>query len=103
LTRVPERRMAHGVRLATGWVVNLHATAHLPARARADCRRALESAFAWAGGAPLLLGGDLNLVRPQLPGLTWIAGHHVDHLFSDGRPGRDAAVLEHAGLSDHAP
>ena len=41
LTRRPERRVAHGVLLAPDtWVVNLHATAHDPRRARADVDRA---------------------------------------------------------------
>ena len=38
-----------------------------------------------------------------LPGMVHVAGHHVDHLFTDGRAGRDAEVLEHGRLSDHAP
>jgi endonuclease/exonuclease/phosphatase (EEP) superfamily protein YafD len=32
-----------------------------------------------------------------------IAGNHVDHLFTDGRRGRDAEVLARGPLSDHAP
>jgi endonuclease/exonuclease/phosphatase family metal-dependent hydrolase len=101
LCRLPERRWAHGVRLGDGsWVVNLHGS---NPDGSADCLRALAAARAWAADAPLLLGGDLNVMRPALPGMTWIAGHEVDHFFSDGRPGRDAAVLEHGGLSDHAP
>jgi endonuclease/exonuclease/phosphatase family metal-dependent hydrolase len=62
LRRCPERRVAQGVRLASGtWVVNLHASAHSPRRAQRDLDRAID---AWAGASPLVLGGDLNL-RPQ--------------------------------------
>jgi endonuclease/exonuclease/phosphatase family metal-dependent hydrolase len=101
LTRWPERRWAHGVRLADGWVVNLHASRG--ARAAADCARAAAAARAWAAGAPLLLGGDFNVLEPMFAGLRHVAGHDVDHLFTDGRAGRDAAVLERGRLSDHAP
>jgi endonuclease/exonuclease/phosphatase family metal-dependent hydrolase len=101
LCRLPERRWAHGVRLAGGgWVVNLHGS---NPDGTADSVRAAAAAHEWAAGAPLLLGGDLNVRDPALPGMTWIAGHEVDHFFSDGRPGRDAAVLDHGRLSDHAP
>jgi endonuclease/exonuclease/phosphatase family metal-dependent hydrolase len=100
LTRVPERRSAHGVRLAEGWVVNVHASTP---DGLDDSLRALAAARAWADGAPLLFGGDLNVRRPALPGMVRIAGNHVDHLFTDGRRGRDAAVLERGRLSDHPP
>jgi endonuclease/exonuclease/phosphatase family metal-dependent hydrolase len=104
LTRLPERRMAHGARLADGgWVVNVHASTHVEALAQADTERALDAAREWAAGAPLLFGGDINLKRPALPGMVRIAGNHVDHLFTEGRPGRDAAVLERGRLSDHPP
>ena len=60
----PERRMAHGVALPSGgWVVNLHAST----RRRGERRRAPSSppaagaALGWAGGAPLVVGGDFNL------------------------------------------
>jgi endonuclease/exonuclease/phosphatase family metal-dependent hydrolase len=105
LTRLPERRMAHGVRLDDGgWIVNVHASTHVEARAQADTERALDAAREWAAGAPLLFGGDVNIKRPALPGMVRIAGNHVDHLFiEEGRRGRDAEVLERGGLSDHAP
>jgi endonuclease/exonuclease/phosphatase family metal-dependent hydrolase len=101
----PERRWAHGVRLGDGtWVVNLHASTHPEERARADGLRALEVARAWAGGAPLVLGGDFNLRRPALPGMRHVAGNIVDHVFADGRePSAPAAVLDRGRLSDHPP
>ena len=100
LARVPERRVAHGVRTPDGWVANLHGT---NPDGREDTLRALAAARAWAAGAPLLFGGDLNWVRPSLPGMVRIAGNHVDHLFTDGPRGRDAEVLARGRLSDHAP
>jgi endonuclease/exonuclease/phosphatase family metal-dependent hydrolase len=101
LTWWPERRLAHGVLLPdVGWVVNLHASTP---DGQADTLRALEAAREWAAGAPLLFGGDVNVKRPVLPGMVRVAGNHVDHLFTEGRRGRDAAVLERGRLSDHAP
>jgi len=100
LTRTPERRVAHGVRLADGWVVNVHSSTHRDEWALRDTRRALE----WAPTPLLLFGGDVNLRHPpELPGVTRVAGNHVDHLFTTGRPGRDATVLERGPLSDHPP
>jgi endonuclease/exonuclease/phosphatase family metal-dependent hydrolase len=100
LTRTPERRVAHGVRLADGWIVNVHSSTHQDEWALRDTLRAL----AWAPDGLLLFGGDINLrPPPELPGLRHVAGNHVDHLFTDGRPGRDAAVLDRGPLSDHAP
>jgi endonuclease/exonuclease/phosphatase family metal-dependent hydrolase len=98
LTRWPERRRAHAVRLDDGWVVNLHASTHREAWALRDTLRALE----WAPRPLRLFGGDLNLRSVSLPGLRHVAGHHVDHLFSDGRTG-PVEVLDAGRLSDHAP
>jgi endonuclease/exonuclease/phosphatase family metal-dependent hydrolase len=110
LTWWPERRWAHGVALADGrWVVNLHATRQpLPKqrpRTWADCRAAAEAARQWAAGAPLVLGGDLNLPgRPALPGLRHVAGNHVDHVLVAGlEPAGSGEVLDRGTLSDHAP
>jgi endonuclease/exonuclease/phosphatase family metal-dependent hydrolase len=97
LTWWPERRWAHAVRLHDGWVVNLHASTHREDWARRDTRRAA----AWAPRPLLVFGGDLNLRSLELPGLRHVAGHHVDHLFSDGRPGV-GEVLDRGRLSDHA-
>jgi endonuclease/exonuclease/phosphatase family metal-dependent hydrolase len=105
IARRPERRWAQGVRTAGGtWVVNLHATTRAPARALAECRHAATVAHDWAGRAPLVFGGDLNLSgRPELPGLRHVAGNHVDHLYAAGLEPAASEVLEHGTLSDHAP
>src|SRR3954468_9639218 len=86
----PERRWAHGVRLADGtWAVNLHATTRDEPRARTECAVAAAVARDWAAGAPLVFGGDLNIHRaPELPGLTYVAGNHVDHLYVAGLAAR---------------
>ena len=105
LTWRPERRWAHGVRLADGsWVVNVHSSTHVDDHAWRDTLRALEAAREWAGSAPLLFGGDINLRRkPELPGMVRLGGNHVDHLYSEGRPATHAEVLERGPLSDHPP
>ena len=105
LTLQPERRVMHGVLLdGEGWIVNLHGSTHPPEQRRADLLTAAATALEWAGGGPLVFGGDLNSKQPAMPGLRHVAGHHVDHLFTEGRPGlADAEVLEAGALSDHAP
>jgi len=103
LTRQPERRVAHGVALADGtWVANVHASLRPPERVKADAAATLANARAWAAGAPLVIGGDFNWRRPELPGLERVASHWVDHVFApDGA--RDAEVLDAGPLSDHRP
>jgi endonuclease/exonuclease/phosphatase family metal-dependent hydrolase len=60
----PERRAMGFVRTASGvCVANLHATNDWPQLAAADVEKAARAALAWAAGAPLIFGGDLNL-RP---------------------------------------
>jgi endonuclease/exonuclease/phosphatase family metal-dependent hydrolase len=104
LRRLPERRVCHGIRVAGGWVVNVHAHNHRPELARADVDRALAAARCWAAGAPLLFGGDLNLRHPQLPGLVHLAGNHVDHVLAAGwSAAGPGAVLDRGTLSDHPP
>jgi len=62
----PERRTMAFTRLAAGLcVANLHATNDRPELAGPEVLRAAETAVSWAGDAPLLFGGDLNL-RPAL-------------------------------------
>jgi endonuclease/exonuclease/phosphatase family metal-dependent hydrolase len=103
---LPERRVAHGVRLEDGtWVTNLHAQAHVERRAQADLDLAAEATTGWAAGAPTILGGDLNLRgEPTAFGYRHLAGHWVDHVL-----GRGIAVVERGRaldrgtLSDHAP
>ena len=104
LRRRPEARWVHGVRLADGWVVNVHSQNHPEALALADTQAADRGARA-AGRAPLIFGGDVNLARPPaFPGLVHLGGNHVDHLFSDGRPAAGRReVLDRGSLSDHPP
>jgi endonuclease/exonuclease/phosphatase family metal-dependent hydrolase len=105
LTRRPERRVMHGVALGgEGWVVNLHGSLEPAAQRRADLLGAAATALEWAGGGPLVFGGDLNSTRPAMPGLEHIAGHHVDHVFVAGRAGaRTVEILDSGPLSDHDP
>jgi endonuclease/exonuclease/phosphatase family metal-dependent hydrolase len=68
LTRRPERRrmLLARVEMPAGRVciANIHATAGLPRAAARDIELAAARALEWAGGDPLLLGGDFNL-RPR--------------------------------------
>jgi endonuclease/exonuclease/phosphatase family metal-dependent hydrolase len=107
-------------------IANLHASAHDPALAAADVLRAAEAATAWAGEAPLLFGGDLNL-RPRESAAAFDALRErfdlaaptapaaIDHLLSRGletvEPPRawppERRELSEDGLalrlSDHSP
>lgn len=122
-----ERRAMAFTRTAAGvCVANLHASAHVPRLATEDVLRAAEAARLWAGGAPLLFGGDLNL-RPastpeafdELRERFGFAGptsdRAIDHLLvgglevveapaqwpAEGREIRDGGLA--LRLSDHAP
>jgi endonuclease/exonuclease/phosphatase family metal-dependent hydrolase len=105
----PERRMMHGVRLQSGvWIVNLHASTRGAAgepQTRAESLQAAGTALGWAGGAPLVLGGDFNLRgTPELPGLRHVAGHYVDHVYTSRiEPAGRGETLDRGALSDHAP
>jgi endonuclease/exonuclease/phosphatase family metal-dependent hydrolase len=132
LTSRPQRRrmlwalLEHpdGPRLA---VANLHATVGDPAAATREVELGASRALAWAGSAPLLFGGDLNL-RPdrspeafallrRLSGLSGASpSRSIDHLLVRGlEPTGSATVLPAAWrelpdegerrlrLSDHAP
>ena len=60
----------------------------------------------WSGPAAArwLFGGDLNSTQPAMPGLVHVAGHHVDHVFTEGRPAAsEPEVLDAGSLSDHRP
>jgi endonuclease/exonuclease/phosphatase family metal-dependent hydrolase len=60
----PERRSMAFVATASGvCIANLHATNDWPKLAVEDVLRAARAACEWAGGRPLIFGGDLNL-RP---------------------------------------
>jgi endonuclease/exonuclease/phosphatase family metal-dependent hydrolase len=76
-------------------VANLHATNDRPELAAADVLRAAEAAVGWAGDAPLLFGGDLNLRPGEDPdvfdelerrfGISGATGPRaIDHLLSRG-------------------
>jgi endonuclease/exonuclease/phosphatase family metal-dependent hydrolase len=101
----PERRVVHGVRDSAGrWFANLHATVHHDARARRDIALARAAALHWAGDAPLVLGGDLNVRDPDVPGFAHAGGNDVDHLYARGLAvAAPAEALERGALSDHAP
>ena len=105
LTKTPERRAMHGIDLGdAGWVVNLHASTHPPEQRHADLIIAAAIAQDWAAGAPLVFGGDLNSRRPAFPGLRHVAGHWVDHVFTEGRrAAAEQEVLDAVPLSDHRP
>ena len=106
LRLLPERRVAHGVLLDDGWwVTNLHAQAHLEARAQADLDLAADATTLWAAGAPTVLGGDLNLRgAPTAFGFAHLAGHFVDHVLGRGLTVVEAGrTLDRGTLSDHAP
>jgi endonuclease/exonuclease/phosphatase family metal-dependent hydrolase len=109
----PERRVAQLARLDTGVVLaNYHASARA-SLAQPELERLSASALAWAGPAPLVLGGDLNLRSPEVPGsLIRVGSRDVDHLFAHRlEPAGDAqqlardAVLggRRVQLSDHVP
>ena len=107
----PERRVMHAVRLADElWVGNLHASAHVEARAAGDLVRAGMTLIRWAEGLPIVLGGDTNLREPWIPGYVDLGGHVLDHVFARGLdPAGDAVTLPRhdaaigANLSDHRP
>jgi endonuclease/exonuclease/phosphatase family metal-dependent hydrolase len=107
-------------------VANLHASADCPDLAAEDVLRAARAAIEWAGEAPLLFGGDLNLRPEKSPeafaelrrrfGLAPpTAPNAIDHLLARGleiveRPRRwppEAREVRSDGLalrlSDHSP
>jgi endonuclease/exonuclease/phosphatase family metal-dependent hydrolase len=111
LRRRPERRIAQLVRLSSGdCVVNLHASSRVPL-AREELAQVWRKALPWAGQAPLVVGGDLNLREPRGPeAALHVAARDVDHLFAIGLEAAGGAHqpdrrLERDGtervLSDH--
>lgn len=104
----PERRVVHAVRDETGrWFANVHCSTR-PARARQDLAHARACVLRWTGewasDVPVVLGGDLNLRDPDVPGFVHAGGVQVDHVFARGVPAAASAVaLERGALSDHAP
>lgn len=123
----PERRALAFTRTGAGvCVANLHATNDRPEMATEDVLLAARRATEWAGGSPLLFGGDLN-VRPaqnpevfeRLSGELGLAAatapDAIDHLLGRGLgvvepsaawpPERRELPLDGRALrlSDHAP
>ncbi len=123
----PERRSMALTRTASGvCIANLHATNDAPELATADVLLAARAAAEFAGSAPLLFGGDLNLRPATDPeaferlredfGLTAPTGPDaIDHLLARGLtvvekpvawpPERRELPFEGRALrlSDHAP
>ena len=99
LTWWPERRWAHGVLTAHGWVVNLHATTDPKWRTRSDIARAVTG---WPEH-PLVLGGDLNTARPPAYGLEHAAGTGLDQVLVRGWRASAVEELDAGTLSDHLP
>jgi endonuclease/exonuclease/phosphatase family metal-dependent hydrolase len=124
----PERRAMAFARTERGiCIANLHATNDRPDLAGEDVLAAARGASEWAGDAPLLFGGDLNLRPAETPGVFAelaqrfdlatppTAPHAIDHLLARG-----LEVVDHPTpwpaerretrqenrvlrLSDHAP
>jgi endonuclease/exonuclease/phosphatase family metal-dependent hydrolase len=66
----PERRAMAFTHTASGvCIANLHATNDQPGLAAEDVLKAARAATEWAGEAPLILGGDLNLRPADDPGV----------------------------------
>jgi endonuclease/exonuclease/phosphatase family metal-dependent hydrolase len=100
LTQWPERRsmivaLLHGPDERDVAVANLHATAGIPPAATREVLAAAETALELADGAPLVLGGDLNLRPHRTPevfeqlqerfGFSAPAEEHaIDHLLAHG-------------------
>jgi endonuclease/exonuclease/phosphatase family metal-dependent hydrolase len=123
----PERRAMALTRTASGvCLANLHATNDLPPLAVADVLLAARAAVEFAGEAPLLFGGDLNLRPRQNPEIFEALGREfglgeptapdaIDHLLARGmtvlaQPTRwepERREIDQDGLalrlSDHAP
>ena len=101
LSRLPERRWVHAVRLEGAGGVGRE-----PARWRADarCGSRRRERPRWSGDAPVVLGGDFNIRGLQLDGFEHAGGYEVDHVFIRGLvPRGEAEVLDRGRLSDHAP
>ena len=100
----PERRVVHGIRLGGTWIANVHAQVWSEERAQRDAAIAAAHVLAWAGDAPVVLGGDFNTRAPHPPGLTDLGGHKVDRLLARGwTAASPVETLDHGQLSDHAP
>ena len=109
----PERRVAQIVRLHDGTVVaNFHGSTRVPlAEEELERLGALALAADGAAQVPVVLGGDLNLRKPQVAGMEHVAARDVDHVFVRGLRLRGTEVLAAdtkvgerlVTLSDHPP
>lgn len=106
LRLLPERRYVHAVRMAGGgpWIANLHAQVRPHAETRKDLALAGATVRRWAADGPAVLGGDCNVVDPDVAGFAMAGGHGVDRILVRGlTPVGRARTPERGGLSDHAP
>jgi endonuclease/exonuclease/phosphatase family metal-dependent hydrolase len=104
LSRLPERRRLHAVRLPGAWVGNLHASGMHLAESGREFELARAAMLRWAAGAPAILGGDFNTTSLYLPGFEYVGGDRVSHVFAAGmRRVGEPEVLDRGRLSDHAP
>src|SRR5437763_2036311 len=87
----PERRVVHGVRIGDTWIANLHSQVWSEERAQADAATAAAHVLAWAGDAPIVLGGDFNTVAPHPLGLADLGGRTVARILARGWPAAPAA------------
>ena len=101
----PERRVVHAVLLESGvWVGNLHASKQTDDPDGRDVRRAPQVAEGWAGGGPLVLGGDFNVVAPRWrAGRTPRAATSTTSSRTDCTAAGPGTALDHGILSDHRP
>jgi endonuclease/exonuclease/phosphatase family metal-dependent hydrolase len=102
----PERRVVHAVRVDGLWIANMHAQVHTEDGAQADIALAVATLERWAGtggAGALILGGDLNVVKPIAPGFTRAGGHGVDHVLVRGLEATRVEHPDRGTLSDHAP
>ena len=106
LTRRPERRWVHGVRLADGsWAANLHASKADPEAIR-DARRAVAAVRTWSGTATrVIVGGDWNVGEPDryVEGFERYGGGGIDHVLGRGWRRVRASAPDAGPLSDHKP
>ncbi len=108
LRRFPQRRTVHGVRLrrpdgSTLWFCNAHTHNRPLAAAGADTAEALQIVGDWAGDAPVILAGDLNLPDPSglaaVAGFTVLHGHRVDHILARSARANGSAYADRVELA----
>ncbi len=110
----PERRVAQIAQLGDGTVLaNYHGSARVPLAEEELARlgKLVIAQAAVTGDGAAVLGGDLNLRHPQVPGMEHVAARDVDHIFAAGFAPTSSQVQEHGlrvggrevQLSDHPP